>query len=127
MSLTGSGWVNRSQQDVVEYLQEENRVLRERLGGRRLLLTDATWVYTRIRGALYNLVMAHHANRGFVSLRLVPLVDDSVLPRSSTPQSEFPSGSGARSPCASGEIRLSRYADLADRSTDGIRARLRPG
>jgi hypothetical protein len=24
-----SGWVNRSQQDVIEYLQEENRVLRE--------------------------------------------------------------------------------------------------
>ncbi len=31
-----AGWVNRSQQDVIEYLQEENRVLREQLGGRRL-------------------------------------------------------------------------------------------
>ena len=30
-----AGWVNRSQQDVIEYLQEENRVLREQLGGRR--------------------------------------------------------------------------------------------
>ena len=28
-----AGWVNRSQQDVIEYLQEENRVLREQLGG----------------------------------------------------------------------------------------------
>ena len=35
-----SGWVNRSQQDVIEYLQEENRVLREQLGGKRLLFTD---------------------------------------------------------------------------------------
>ncbi len=35
-----AGWVNRSQQDVIEYLQAENRVLREQLGGRRLLLTD---------------------------------------------------------------------------------------
>ncbi len=34
-------WVNRSQQDVIECLQEENRVLREHLGGERLLLTDA--------------------------------------------------------------------------------------
>jgi len=35
-----AGWVNRSQQDVIEYLQEENRVLREQLGGKRLLFTD---------------------------------------------------------------------------------------
>ncbi len=35
-----AGWVNRSQQDLIEYLQEENRVLREQLGGRRLLFTD---------------------------------------------------------------------------------------
>jgi hypothetical protein len=35
-----AGWVNRSQQDVIEYLEEENRVVREQLGGRRLLFTD---------------------------------------------------------------------------------------
>jgi hypothetical protein len=34
-------WVNRHQSDVIEYLQEENRVLKERLGGRRICLTDA--------------------------------------------------------------------------------------
>ena len=38
--MTLAGWVNRSQQDVIEYLQEENRVLREHLGGRRLVFTD---------------------------------------------------------------------------------------
>ena len=36
-----AGWVNRRQLDVIEYLQEENRVLKERLGGRRLRFTDA--------------------------------------------------------------------------------------
>ena len=35
------GWVNRSQQDIIEYLQEENRILREQLGGKRLRFTDA--------------------------------------------------------------------------------------
>jgi putative transposase len=35
-----SGWVNRSQQNVIEYLQEENRVLREQLGGKPLRFTD---------------------------------------------------------------------------------------
>ncbi len=38
--LIFSGWVHREQTDVIEYLQEENRVLREQLGGRRLRLTD---------------------------------------------------------------------------------------
>jgi hypothetical protein len=36
-----AGWVNCHQLDVIEYLQEENRVLKERLGGRRLRFTDA--------------------------------------------------------------------------------------
>ncbi len=35
-----AGWVNRTQQDVIEYLQEENRVFREQLGEERLLFTD---------------------------------------------------------------------------------------
>ena len=38
--LIFSGWVNRQQQDVIDYLKLENRVLREQLGGRRLRLTD---------------------------------------------------------------------------------------
>jgi hypothetical protein len=39
--LVFAGWVNRHQAEVVAYLQEENRVLREQLGGRRLRFTDA--------------------------------------------------------------------------------------
>jgi putative transposase len=35
-----AGWVNRRQQDAIDYLKEENRVLREKLGGRRLRLND---------------------------------------------------------------------------------------
>ncbi len=38
--LTVSGWVNRHQQEVIEYLVEENRVLKEQIKGRRLRLTD---------------------------------------------------------------------------------------
>ena len=40
IALTLAGWVNRSQQDVIEYLHEENRVLREQLGGKRLRFTN---------------------------------------------------------------------------------------
>src|SRR6478735_5827894 len=35
-----SGWVNRHQQAVIDYLLEENRVLRAVNGSRRLRLTD---------------------------------------------------------------------------------------
>ena len=36
-----AGWINQQQRDVIDYLQEENRVLREQLGPRRLRFTDA--------------------------------------------------------------------------------------
>jgi len=35
-----AGWLNRQQQDVLAYLQEENRVLREQLKGKRIRFTD---------------------------------------------------------------------------------------
>ena len=39
--LTVAGWVNRNQQDVIDYLREENRILREHVGDRRLRFTDS--------------------------------------------------------------------------------------
>ena len=35
-----AGWMNQRQQQVIEYLVEENRVLREQIGNRRLRFTD---------------------------------------------------------------------------------------
>jgi hypothetical protein len=35
-----AGWMNQRQQQVIEYLVEENRVLREQIGNRRMRLTD---------------------------------------------------------------------------------------
>jgi len=35
-----AGWVNRHQLDVIEYLQQENRVLKKRLGGHRIRFSD---------------------------------------------------------------------------------------
>ena len=35
-----AGWINRQQLDVIEYLKEENRVLREHLKGKRIRFTD---------------------------------------------------------------------------------------
>ena len=38
--FTVSGWVNCRQQDMIAYLVEENRVLKEQSEGRKLRLTD---------------------------------------------------------------------------------------
>jgi hypothetical protein len=35
-----AGWMNQRQQHVIEYLMEENRVLREQIGSRRMRFTD---------------------------------------------------------------------------------------
>ena len=35
-----TGWINRQQQAAIDYLSEENRVLREQLGGQRLRFSD---------------------------------------------------------------------------------------
>src|SRR5262245_30522117 len=52
-----AGWINQQQREVIEYLQTENRVLREQLGSRRLRFTDdqrirlaakAKWVGRRV-------------------------------------------------------------------------------
>ena len=34
-------WLNRQQQDVIDYLKEENQLLKAKLGGRKIQFTDA--------------------------------------------------------------------------------------
>ncbi|MHC4407294.1 MAG: transposase family protein [Planctomycetota bacterium] len=38
--VTLAGWINRQQQDVIAYIQEENRVLKGKLKGKRIQFTD---------------------------------------------------------------------------------------
>ena len=39
--LMWAGWVNRAQQNAIDYLKEENRILREQMGNKRLRLSNA--------------------------------------------------------------------------------------
>ena len=48
--LTVAGWLNRRQEDLIDYLREENRILRQQLDGRRLRLTDAQRRRLAVRG-----------------------------------------------------------------------------
>jgi hypothetical protein len=38
--ISVAGWFNQQQWDALDYLREENRVLREQLGNKRLRLND---------------------------------------------------------------------------------------
>jgi putative transposase len=59
-----AGFLNRRQQDAIEYLREEDRVLREMLGGQRLRFTDAQRKRLAIRGK----ALGHALLRGIATL-----------------------------------------------------------
>ena len=48
--LTMADWLNRQQENLIEYLREESRILREQFGGRRLRLTDSQRRRIAVRG-----------------------------------------------------------------------------
>jgi len=50
--FTLAGWLSRQQQDLIDYLREENRILREQLGGQRLRLNDEQRRRLAVRGNL---------------------------------------------------------------------------
>lgn len=35
-----AGWMNRHQQDMIEYLKTENSILKDKFGKKRIMLTD---------------------------------------------------------------------------------------
>lgn len=47
-----AGWVNRQQQKLVEYLQTENQVLKEKLGKKRILLNDDQRCRLAVKGRI---------------------------------------------------------------------------
>ena len=49
-----AGWINRHQQDAIEYLLTENQVLRENLGKGRILLNDDQRRRLAVKGKVLN-------------------------------------------------------------------------
>ena len=45
-----AGWITRQQDAVIDFLREENRVLKQQLGGKRLRLADAQRRRLAVRG-----------------------------------------------------------------------------
>ena len=54
-----AGWLNQRQQDVIDYLQEENRVLRKQLGGKRLRFSDDQRLRLAVRAKKLGWRMLH--------------------------------------------------------------------
>ena len=86
-----AGWMNQQQQHAIDYLREENRVLREQLGGRRLRLTDdqrrrlaakAKLVGRRVLDDIADIATPDtlgHARRGPGRPRSAPQLEDLVV------------------------------------------------
>ena len=47
-----AGWINRQQQQVIEYLRTENQVLKEKFGNKRILLNDDQRRRLAVRGKI---------------------------------------------------------------------------
>jgi putative transposase len=45
-----AGWLNRHQQDMIEYLKAENAILKEKIGKKRIILSDEQRIRLAILG-----------------------------------------------------------------------------
>ena len=54
-----AGWLNRQQQVVIDYLIEENRVLKEQLEGNRLRFTDERRIRLAVNAKVLGRLVAH--------------------------------------------------------------------
>ena len=48
--MTLAGWINRQLQDVIAYIQEENRILKGKLKGKRIRFTDDERRHLAVKG-----------------------------------------------------------------------------
>jgi hypothetical protein len=69
--VTLAGWINRQQNDVIAYIQEENRILRSKLKGKRIRFTGDE----RRRLAVNGKFLGRKALRQFASI----VTPDTIL------------------------------------------------
>jgi len=99
--ITVAGWMNQQQQFAIDYLREENRVLREQLGDRRLRLCMAPLIVLMCMAGLVLLIAC--ANVATASARTrAPTTDYANLEANSaesgrrSTSSKIPSASSSR-------------------------------
>ena len=60
-----ASWVNRQQQEVIDYLRTENAVLKEKLGKKRILLTDDQRRRLAVKGKILGRKQLEHVGTLF--------------------------------------------------------------
>ena len=64
-----AGWVNRRQQDPIDYLLTENRVLREKLGKKRILPNDDRRRRLAVKGKILGRKMLEQLAASLLQIR----------------------------------------------------------
>jgi hypothetical protein len=69
--LVLAGWINRQQQNTIEYLITENQILREKLGKKRILLNERLILFGEesLRNATTQFLAHYHAERPHQGLK----------------------------------------------------------
>lgn len=79
MFLVFAGWVNRQQQEVIEYLRTENQVLKEKLGKKRILLNDDQRRRLGVKGKILGRKLLEEFSTLFTGLLNVACGTDRVF------------------------------------------------
>ena len=105
-----AGWMSRKQQDLIAYLQEENKVLREQFGGKRLQFTESQ----RRRLAAKAKKIGRKALRKFASVAapdtLLRWFRELIARKYDGSKNRAPGRSGKRSAGASSSRAVKSYA-----------------
>jgi hypothetical protein len=96
--VTLAGWINRQQQDVVAYIREEDRILRNKFKGERIRFTDDERRRLTVKGRVLGRkilrkvvsIVGHRLALGDQHIRLTQLVDD-LFRRIPFPAHDLPS------------------------------------
>ena len=59
-----AGWINRHQQDVIDYIQEENRILKHKLKGKRIRFTDDERRRLAVKGKIFSRLLPFFPSLG---------------------------------------------------------------
>jgi len=79
--VTLDGWINRQQQDVIAYIQEENRILRNKLKGKQIRFTTEFRRFLKQQGIKALRLAARSPNLNAHAERFVRSIKEGCLDR----------------------------------------------
>ncbi len=77
--VTLAGWINRQQQDVIAYIEKENRTLKSKLKGKRIRFTDDERRRLAVKSRARGCDEANVDSIGLVVRKLNPMLGREVV------------------------------------------------